>query len=90
MIDHNKPSDTILKRELLELASQERLRMRAFGETVIFGHHRPFDGDSERATGALSDLLDHGLVTVYRDEDGLFVGPSNPALIEAEDVGHGV
>jgi hypothetical protein len=83
-------SDTILKREILELASQERLRMRAFGETAIYGRHKPFDGDSSRAINALSRLLDDGLVTIYRDEDGLFVGPSNPNLIDGEEVCDGL
>jgi hypothetical protein len=89
---HFRPADggTILKQELLQLANREQLRLRAFGETVIYGLHKPFDGNRDLALRALSRMLDDGLVAVYRDEDGLFVGPSNPALIESEEVDHGL
>lgn len=82
---------TILKGELLDLAAREALRMRAFGETVIFGQHKPFDGNYQLASEALSDMIDAGLVGVYRDEDGIFVGPSDPNHIEAQqEVSHGL
>ena len=89
---------TILKGELLEIAAREKLRLRAFGETVIFGHHKPFDGDSQLALAALSAMIDGGQIGVYRDEDGLFVGPTDPDLIDTMtdatadlgEVAHGV
>ena len=85
-----KRASTIRKQELLDLAEGESLRLRAFGETAIFGQHEPFNGDYAGAARALSRLIDDGHVGVYRDEDGLFVGPSNPALIDAREASHGI
>lgn len=83
--------DTILKSDLLEMAAQEALRMRAFGETVIYGHHKPFTPENRAAAvEVLSQMIDDGLIGVYQDEEGLFVGPINPALIEPQEVSHGL
>lgn len=85
-----KQASTIRKRDLLALAERESLRLRAFGETAIFGQHEPFNGDYASAAQALSRLIDDGHVGVYCDEDGIFVGPSNPALIDAQEASHGL
>lgn len=83
-------NSTVLKSDILDLAKQDKLRLRAFGETVVYGHHRPFDGNLRQAVRALSRMIDRGLVCVYRDESGLFVGPADPALIDSDEVRHGI
>ena len=85
-----KQASTIRKQDLLDLAAGESLRLRAFGETAIFGQHEPFNGDYACAVQALSRLIDDGHVGVYRDEYGIFVGPSNPALIDAREASNGL
>ncbi len=67
---------------LQRLVSLGKVRLRAFGETAVFGLARPFEGNFEEASRALPQLLSENSMRVYCDDEGLFVGPSNPALVE--------
>lgn len=80
--------DEITVTEVVEMARAQRLRLRAFGETVIFGQQLAFGGDPEHALATLSDCLTHGIFRVYRDREGIFVGPADPAYVDGG--AHGV
>lgn len=77
-------SDQITMEALQELARRGKLRARAFGEHHLFGVHMPFRGDLERAAASLPGMFETGTVALYRDDNGLFVGPSNSRLIDTD------
>ena len=61
--------------DVVALAAAGQLRARAFGETAIIGSDRLFNGDWSAAARFVSECLLHGHMVVYRDADGVFVGP---------------
>lgn len=68
--------------QLQVFARQGKLRIRAFGEDNFFGLDRIFGGNLDLAAKALPGMFDSGMLALYRDVDGLFLGPINPKLIE--------
>lgn len=71
--------------ELQKLARSGKLRVRAFGEQHLFGDEGSFfSANIDRAVEALPDMIGTGFLNVYQDEEGLFVGPSNPRLVETD------
>lgn len=75
---------TITIEKLQILARAGDLRVRAFGETNVFGAARPYSGNFEQAAADLPDMLGSGLAKLYEDDDGLFIGPVNPTFVERD------
>ncbi len=48
-----------------------RVRIRAFGETSIYGASTHHDGDLDKAADNLPTVLESGLCKLYMDEGGL-------------------
>ena len=79
------PGDKPLRVSTLKrLALRGALRMRAFGEEHAFAIGVPHFGGLHEAVQMLPRLLLNGFLAVYRDEKGLFVGPTNPRLIDED------
>lgn len=81
MIGHR--SETITVEEVKDLARRGKLRWRAFGEEYFYGVGHPFHGDLARAALELDRILSCGLVAVYSDKNGIFLGPRNPSFVAA-------
>lgn len=71
-------SETITVDEMKTLARRGKLRFRAFGEEHFYGVGHPFYGDLARAANELDRVLACGMVAVYSDANGIFLGPLNP------------
>lgn len=67
--------------EIKELARRGKLRFRAFGEEDFYGVGHPFYGDLARAADELDRIMQTGMVALYYDQNGLFLGPSNPKFV---------
>lgn len=74
----------ITLQQLQDLARKGKLRTRVFGEETFFGIGFPFRGDLDRAASALPHAFSSGMMALYYDANGLFIGPSNPALVEKD------
>lgn len=70
--------------QLQNLARKGKLRTRIFGEEAFFGVGHPFRGDLDRAAASLPHAFEAGMVALYYDANGLFIGPSNPALVDCD------
>lgn len=68
--------------QIQDLARAGKLRMRAFGEDTFYGIGRPFSGNLERAADGIPHAFSTGMVALYYDADGIFIGPSNPKLVD--------
>lgn len=77
-------SETITMDRLQDLARAGELRIRAFGETHVFGATRPYGGNLAQAAADLPDVLSSGLARLYEDEKGLFIGPNNPRYVASD------
>lgn len=71
--------------DLQDIARRGKLRMRAFGQVTFFGTENCYGGSLSRAAEDLPRILNCGLVAVYRDCDGIFIGPKNIALVGDAD-----
>lgn len=71
--------------DLQNLARHGQLRMRAFGQVTFFGTENFYGGSLVRAADDLPRILNCGLVAVYFDRDGIFIGPKNIELIGDAD-----
>jgi len=78
-------SKTMTIGELQDLARRGKLRMRAFGSVTFFGTEAFYGGSLDKAADDLPRLLNTGLVAVYFDGDGVFLGPSNIDLVGDAD-----
>lgn len=91
MIGHR--SETITVDEIKDLARRGKLRFRAFGEEHFYGVGHPFHGDLARAANDLDRILTCGMVAVYSDANGIFLGPINPFFVanqfDASPLSHG-
>lgn len=75
--------ETIPLDDIVELARAGRLRVRAFGETVMWGNGRVWAGrNMEDTLDALAAALVDGVLRIYTDRDGVFVGPPDPFYVE--------
>ena len=74
-------SSNVTMGQVLDMASYGRLRVRAFGETRIWGEGLVWGEIKKDPTDMLEQVLSNGLMRVYSDDDGLFVGPANPARV---------
>jgi hypothetical protein len=74
-------SDQISLDELVAMAEAGNLRIRAFGETHMFGSG-PAKLTRLTPRAFLTGALSEGLMVLYRDKDGLFLGPPSPQLVE--------
>lgn len=70
--------------QLQDLARCGKMRMRIFGEESFYGIGLPFSGNLDRAADGLPHAFNTGMVALYYDANGLFIGPSNPALIDQD------
>jgi hypothetical protein len=66
---------------LQQLARDGQLRWRAFGEERIYGSDRRFGGNLKVAAASLPSVIETGMVRVYKDALGFFIGPINPRYI---------
>lgn len=80
-MDIHQDDDQVTLGEVLDLASMGVLRVRAFGECRFWGEGLVWGEINWDPVDMLEQVIDEGLMRVYSDENGLFVGPSNPARV---------
>ena len=68
--------------QLQVFARRGNLRIRAFGENHFYGFDRIFGGNLDLAAAALPEMFGTGMLALYRDLHGLFLGPVNSKLID--------
>lgn len=83
--DDRSSVDEITLDQLADLALRGRLRLRAFGEVSFYGFGPPFHGNLVAAAQDVKRLALTGAIAFYRDEDGIFIGPSNPKCVGEAD-----
>ena len=81
MLMPNFDEDTVTMGEILDRAGRGQLRFRAFGEIRYWGQGMVFQTADCNPVQLLEDLINEGMIRVYSDENGLFVGPHNPACV---------
>ena len=70
------PAARVSMRHLQTLAKAGDLRFRVFGQETTFPEGFAHAG-CDRAIEVLPELLSRGMMTLYHDGTGLFVGPVN-------------
>jgi hypothetical protein len=78
----DEQEETITVDGVLDLIRMGRMRVRAFGETSILGADAIYNGDYVRAAQSARRALETGAFRVYRDKEGIFIGPRVPSLVE--------
>ena len=71
--------------DLQELARKGKLRWRGQGEIYFLGFQWPYNGNLEALARDIPTIYEDPWLGLYRDADGFFFGPADPALITPND-----
>lgn len=80
--NHKLCGDTVSAEDIHALAASGTLRYKSPSSSGLWGEAGTFSGDLERAADVLLWSLDAGIASIYRDDDGFYVGPSYQFLLE--------